>query len=87
MLGWIMAMIAVLFSWLSSTALVWWDTGRTNKLQDRIATLQANHRTWVKAGMLGALCTCDPDRRPCIRVNESVRKFQKHADYWLIRGY
>ncbi|WP_287787482.1 hypothetical protein [Acidiphilium sp.] len=89
LLGWIMALIAalVLFGWLSSTALVWWDTGRINTLQDQIATLQANHRAWVKAGMLGALSTCGPDRRPCVRVDESAGAFGKHADYRVIRGY
>lgn len=89
LLGWIMALIAalVLFGWLSSTALVWWDSGRINTLQDQIATLQANHRAWVKRGMLGALSVCGPDRRPCVRVNESAGAFGKHADYRVIRGY
>ncbi|MCF3948605.1 hypothetical protein [Acidiphilium iwatense] len=89
LLGWIMALIAalVLFGWLSSTALVWWDSGRINTLQDQIATLQANHRAWVKAGMLGALSTCGPHARPCVRVDESAGAFGKHADYRVIRGY
>ena len=89
LLGWIMALIAalVLFGWLSSTALVWWDSGRIDTLQDQIARLQANHRTWVKAGMLGALSVCGPDRRPCVRVDESAGAFGKHADYRVIRGY
>ncbi|GBR73959.1 hypothetical protein [Acidiphilium acidophilum] len=89
LLGWIMALIAalVLFGWLSSTALVWWDTGRISKLQDQIATLQANHRAWVKAGMLGALTICGPDRRPCVRVDKSAGAFGKHADYRVILGY
>lgn len=89
LLGWIMALIAalVLFGWLSSTALIWWDTGRVNTLQNQIATLQANHRAWVKAGMLGALSTCGPHARPCVRVDESAGAFGKHADYRVIRGY
>lgn len=89
LLGWIMALIAalVLFGWLSSTALVWWDTGRVDTLQDQIAMLQTNHRAWVKAGMLGALSVCGLDRRPCVRVDESAGAFGKHADYRVIRGY
>jgi hypothetical protein len=89
LLGWIVALIAalVLFGWLSSTALVWWDTKRINTLNSQIATLQANHRAWVKAGMLGALSTCGPDRRPCVRVDESAGAFGNHADYRVIRGY
>ncbi|HQT90041.1 MAG TPA: hypothetical protein PK677_16125 [Acidiphilium sp.] len=89
LLGWIVALIAalVLLGWLSSTALMWWDTGRINRLQDQIATLQANHRIWVKAGMLGALSTCGPDSRPCVKVDESAGAFGKHADYRVIRGY
>ncbi len=87
LLGWIMALIAglVLFGWLSSTALVWWDSGRIDALQSQIATLQANHRAWVKAGVLGALSICGPDRRPCVRVDKGAGSFGKHADYMVIQ--
>jgi hypothetical protein len=89
LLGWIMALIAalVLLGWLSSTVLVWWDTKRISTLQSQIATLEANHRTWVKAGMLGALNVCGPDRRPCVRVDKSAGAYGKHAEYRIINGY
>lgn len=89
LLAWIMALIAglVLLGWLSSTALVWWDSGRIDTLQKQIAMLQANRHALVKAGMLDALSVCGPDRRPCIRVDESAGAFGKHADYRVIRGY
>lgn len=89
LLSWIMALVAalVLLGWLSSTALVWWDTKRIDTLQSQIAKLEANHRTWVKAGMLDALSVCGPDRRPCVRVDNSAGLFGKHADYRIIHGY
>jgi hypothetical protein len=92
LLGWIMAMIAalVLFGWLSSTALIWWDSGRINTLQSQIATLQANHAAWVKAGMLDRLGRCDPGNRPCVEVNESAGKFGQPGgaqDYRVLKGY
>jgi hypothetical protein len=89
LLGRIVALMValVLFGWLSSTALVWWDNGRINTLQDEIATLKANHRVRVKAGILGALNFCGPDSRPCVRVDESAGAFGKHADYRMIHGY
>lgn len=87
LLGWIMGLIAglVLFGWLSSTALVWWDSGRIDTLQSQIATLQANRQALVKAGMLGALSVCGPNRRPCVRVDESAGVYGNHSDYMVIR--
>jgi hypothetical protein len=87
LLAWIMALIAVLvlFGWLSSTVIIWWDSGRIDTLQSQIATLQANHRAWVKAGVLGALSICGPDRRPCVRVDKGAGSFGKHADYMVIQ--
>ncbi len=89
LLGWIMALIAalVLLGWLSSTALIWWDTGRINNLQGEITELQANRAALVRAGMLGKLTYCDPGNRPCIRVDESAGAFGDHGDYRIILGY
>ena len=92
LLGWIMALIAalVLLGWLSSTALIWWDTGTINKLQDQITELRANHDAWVKAGMLGKLTRCDPGNRPCIRVDESAGQFGPPGgpyDLRVLKGY
>jgi len=92
LLGRIMALITtlVLFGWLSSTALVWWDSGRINTLQDQIAMLQANHKTWVKAGMLDKIAFCSPGHRPCIQVDESAGTFGEKGgpqDYRVIKGY
>lgn len=92
LLGWIVALIAalVLFGWLSSTSLVWWDTKKIDSLQSQIATLQANHRTWVKAGMLDRLDRCNPGNRPCVQVNKSAGAFGVKGgpqDYRVLKGY
>jgi hypothetical protein len=92
LLGWIMALMValVLLGWLSSTALVWWDTGTVNQLQDQITELRANHDTWVKAGMLGKLTRCDPGNRPCVEVNEDAGAFGTPGgpqDYQVLKGY
>jgi hypothetical protein len=89
LLGWIMALMValVLLGWLSSTALVWWDSGRIEKLQDQIATLQANHDAWVKAGMLDRLERCNPGNRPCVEVDENAGTFGTQGDYRVIQGY
>lgn len=92
LLGWIMALIAalVLFGWLSSTALVWWDISRINTLQNQIATLEANHQAWVKAGMLDRLDRCNPGDRPCVQVDESAGAFGTKGgpqDYRVLKGY
>jgi hypothetical protein len=77
----------VLFGWVTSTALVWWDTGTISKMQDEITGLQANHAAWLKAGMLGKLSYCDPGNRPCIQVDESAAAFATISDYRIILGY
>lgn len=92
LLGWIMALIAalVLFGWLSSMGLVWWDTKRINTLQSQIVTLEANHQTWVKAGMLDRLDRCNPGDRPCVQVDESAGAFGTKGgpqDYRVLKGY
>lgn len=92
LLGWIMALITalVLLGWLSTTALVWWDSGRVEKLQDEITALRANHEAWVKAGMLSKLTYCDPGNRPCVEVNENAGTFGTPSgpqDYQVLKGY
>ena len=92
LLGWIMALIAalVLLGWLSGNAVVWWDTGTINKLQDQITELRANHDAWVKAGMLDKLTRCAPGNRPCVEVNEDAGTFGTPGgpqDYQVLKGY
>lgn len=77
----------VLLGWLSSTAIVWLDTGRVERLQDQIGTLQANRDAWVKAGMLGKISSCDPGNRPCIQLNKNAGAFGSNGDYRIIKGY
>lgn len=66
LLGWIMALMValVLLGWLTGNAVVWWDTGTINNLQDEIAELRANHDALVKAGMLGKLTYCGQSSPP-----------------------
>jgi hypothetical protein len=98
LLGWIVAVVAalVLLGWLASSAVLWWDISaigaaqvKKAQLQVDVAALQASHDSWVQAGMLGKLEWCGPNRRPCIRVNESAGAFESdgHADYRIIQGY
>jgi type II secretory pathway component PulL len=89
LLGWIMGLIValVLLGWLTGNALVWWDTGTVENLQDEITQLQANHDAWVKAGMLRKVTTCDPGNRPCIQVDERAGAFGPNSDYRVIEGY
>ncbi len=92
LLGWIMALITalVLLGWLSSTALVWWDTGTINNLQSEIIELQANHDALVRAGMLGKLTYCAPGNRLCIAVDESAGQFGPPGgpyDLRVLKGY
>jgi hypothetical protein len=92
LLGWIMALIValVLLGWLTGNALVWWDTGTVNKLQDEITELRANHDALVRAGMLGKLTYCDPGNRPCVEVNEDAGTFGTPGgpqDYQVLKGY
>ena len=92
LLGWIMALIValVLLGWLSSTALIWWDTGTINNLRGEISELQANHDALVKTGMLGKITYCGDPARPCIAVDESAGKFGIQGgpyDLRVIKGY
>jgi hypothetical protein len=92
LLGWIMMLIValVLLGWLTSNALVWWDTGTINQLQGEISELQANHDSWVKAGMLDRLERCAPGNRPCVEVNEDAGPFGTPGgsqDYRVLKGY
>jgi hypothetical protein len=97
LLGWVLAAVAglVLAGWLASTAVLWWDTGaitdaqvRKAQLQAEVAQMQANHDSWVQAGMLGKIIRC-PGNRPCLRVDEGAGAFQSegHDDYRIIQGY
>ncbi len=92
LLGWIMALIAalVLLGWLSSTAIIWWDTGKVNDLRSEINELQANRDAWIKAGMLGKITYCDPGHRPCVAVNEGAGSFalpEGPDDLRVLKGY
>jgi hypothetical protein len=80
----------MLLGWLTGNALVWWDTGTVTRLQDEISELQANHDSWVKAGMLDRLERCAPDNRPCVEVNEDAGTFGTPGgpqDYQVLKGY
>jgi hypothetical protein len=98
LLGWVMAAVAVLvlFGWLASTLVLWWDTGaigaaqfRKAQLQVEIAEMQANRDEWAKAGFLTKLVRCGPKARPCVRVDETAGAFssQGHDDYRVLMGY
>jgi hypothetical protein len=92
LLGWIMTLMLalVLLGWLSGNAVVWWDTGTVNKLQDQITDLRANHDAWVKAGMLDKITRCAPGNRPCVAVDESAGKFGAPGgpyDLRVLKGY
>ena len=92
LLGWIMALMValVLLGWLTGNAVVWWDTGTVNKLQDKITELRANHDAWVRAGMLDKITRCNPGNRPCVAVDESAGKFGVSGgpyDLRVLKGY
>jgi hypothetical protein len=92
LLGWIMMLIValVLLGWLTGNALIWWDTGTVTQLQGEISDLQANHDSWVKAGMLDRLERCAPGNRPCVEVNENAGTFGTPGgpqDYQVLKGY
>lgn len=98
MLGWVVALgaVFVLFGWLTSSGVLWWDTGaiaaarlRKAELQAEVAEMQANCDDWAKTGMLGKLTRCGAKARPCVRVDESAGAFesQEHNDYRVIQGY
>ena len=92
LLGWIVALTVglMLFGWLSSTAVVWWDRTTVSQLRGEIAMLQANHAAWVKAGMLDKIIRCGANRRPCVAVNQSAGKFGFSGgpyDLRVLKGY
>jgi len=91
LLGWIMTLVValVVLGWLSNAAVVWWDSGTINNLRDQITEMQANHDALQKAGMLGKLSTCGPDRRPCIQVDDNAGAFTDSDGntYRIIKGY
>jgi hypothetical protein len=86
----------VVFGWLTSSGVLWWNTAAISAAQERkaalqteVAEMQANRDGWVKAGMLAKLDRCGPKSRPCVRVDESAGAFgdQGHSDYRVIQGY
>ena len=89
LLGWIVALTVglMLFGWLSSTAVVWWDRTTVSQLQGEITVLQANHAAWVKAGMLDKITYCEPGNRPCVAINQSAGTYGKNREYRVLKGY
>ena len=98
LLGWVVGMgaVMVLFGWLVSSGVLWWNTAaieaaqaRKAELQAEVAEMQANRDGWARAGMLARLERCGPKLRPCVRVNESAEPFEGggHTDYRVIQGY
>lgn len=89
LLGWIVALTVglMLFGWLSSTAVVWWDRTTVSQLRGEIAMLRANHAAWVKKGMLDKLARCGPNSRPCVAINTDAGTYGKSGDYRVLKGY
>ena len=96
LLAWMMGVVAslVLFGWLASTLVLWWDTGtigaaqlRKAQLQVEVAEMQANRDEWAKAGFLAKLERCGPKSRPCVRVDEKAGAFGTASDYRVLLGY
>ena len=92
LLGWIVALTVglMLFGWLSSTAVVWWDRTTVSQLRGEVTVLQANHAAWVKAGMLDKLTRCGANRRPCVAINQSAGKYGVPGgpyDLRVLKGY
>ncbi len=89
LLGWIVALTVglMLFGWLSSAAVVWWDRTTVSQLRGEIAMLQANHAAWVKAGMLDKITYCEPGNRPCVAINQSAGTYGKSGEYRVLKGY
>ncbi|WP_201729792.1 hypothetical protein [Acidocella sp. C78] len=89
LLGWIVAMTVglMLFGWLSSTAVVWWDRTTVSQLRGEIAMLQANHAAWVKKGMLDKITRCGANSRPCVAINQSAGAYGKSGEYRVLKGY
>ncbi len=96
LLGWMAAGVAalVLFGWLASGLVLWWDSGAIQaaraekaRLQAEVAEMQANRDEWTKAGLLAKLERCGPKGRPCVRVNEGAGAFGTASDYRVLLGY
>ncbi|RYF21991.1 MAG: hypothetical protein EOO77_05020 [Oxalobacteraceae bacterium] len=98
LLVWMLAAVAllVLFGWLASTLVLWWDTeaiagARAEKahLAAEVMEMRASRDEWAKAGLLAKLTRCDPGNRPCVRVDEKAGPFgsQGHDDYRVLLGY
>ncbi len=96
LLGWVVGMgaVMVLFGWLVSSGVLWWNTGaigaaqeRKAELQTEVAELEANRDALVKAGLLAKLERCGPKARPCIRVDESAGGFGDRGDFRVLLGY
>ncbi len=96
LLAWMMGAVSllVLFGWLSTTLVLWWDTGaiaaaRAQKAQlaSEVVEMQANRDEWVKAGLAAKLERCGPKSRPCVRVTESAGAFGTASDYRVLMGY
>lgn len=86
----------VLIGWLASLTILWWDMGEIGKIQAQkaslqadVAQLQATRDEWKRAGILGKLAQCGPDKLPCIRVDEGAGAFENQGnnDYRVILGY
>ena len=96
LLGWMTAAVAllVLGGWLTTTLVLWWDTGaiqaaraETARLQAEVAEMQANRDESAKAGLLAKLGRCDSGNRPSVRVNEGAGAFGTASDYRVLLGY
>ena len=98
LLGWIIGTGAamVVFGWLVSSGVLWWNTAAVAEVQMRraqlkaeVAELDATREAWTRMGLLGKVTRCNPGSRPCIRVNEDAGKFESEGrdDYRVIRGY
>lgn len=96
LLAWMMGAVAslVLFGWLATTLVLWWDTGaiaaaRAQKAQlaAEVAEMQANRDEWVKAGFMAKLTRCNPGNRPCVSVDEKAGPFGSASKYRVLMGY
>jgi len=71
---------------------LWWDAGAIAAAQVeklKLAEMRASRDEWVKTGALTKLIRCNPDNRPCVRVDERTGTFEKegHAGHRVIQGY